>query len=1215
MRRLFALFLIATFPLSARADSSETPPKKPALLFCTDRGHANQIDFDYLARLAGQGFTVDYLDHWRDLNWQRVAGYNVLVFFRLPFQTEGGLANANAPAWEPGYRETVALINRFLASRGGVMFAVHRAGASPADYAAYTEMLAQFGAKLPMERIKAPPANVLPHPRLRGMPFMFTDNILPSPVSEGVEGIWWPNPQMGRGHNYIRYSGPIDVDDSWQVVVRGAAGSQTYAHVPSGIDQFAKRDLIANPHRRTGGVAEPALFAVSQRDAGRVALFHCLKPFHIGSGTKWLHNGAMLDKGLGHKPSDFGRLLSNTFRWLANPSLQREGLGGATVAEDRLLPPPLKRKEERLAIDPSQPWRVEIDPDAPPTSLPLFRGLVGAQTAYSGATGSVADYATAARKAKLDFVIFLEDFSQLSAHELQQLRDDCEAASDEKLLLLPGYRMQSNLGNRMLFYGREPVYPLDYVMSHRKPGTYCLQGENDQGQYTFRHNEALDFMIKQFMGRSNVRHNNLGFYDFRRAQTGGGVALYHCRLFGCAAVMFYENGELVEDVTDQYLRTNAGTMPCVPLAVERIGSPEALLAAVNEGHALTYVTAHSLPRIIEHGLRKNHQLDSLPVSVSSGPLIRSWPKSRAANVYGNERFVNFLSVFDGQLHVTSPVGLKEVNLYDGQRLFRRFLPRGAKELHVRLYLSALMQRNLSVVAYDVDGGKAVSFPARTWKHGTPHHVLFCGDHVNHCTGLNMKMARGPLSWPIYSIPDVPAAGTTWDGGPTAIQPILGLNRAAVSILTDQGDAQNAAPYQYPDLIFADEAAYRGRSVITGLCEAGGNAWSGWGPHVEMPLADGESILTEFSQYVDGVDPTAWGDPGLGGGNMTSIYEQQLVFKKDLTVTRLSVTHNWRQAVEGLRALLLTGRGTQLDTAHDVTPTGYESARSDIRIDTGAWFAALAEQGGNCVLCFNRGAPLRLSTSGRSARLAVDLPPGGMAVKAGQKHEVELATLAWPLSQAIPNSVALLQIIGYLENPYEMEVRQGTRSDDPSPGILTFEADAGVAEVFLPRPPNRGPQAVPEISLPIRLTGLNRRWSAGVFQIEGFNGKQYFSDGRKVYRPLGIDRSGRAYLPAYPHKARRTHLVFGHPVVADERGEDLFIQVTALTGPFKNGNRQPKWHVSVNNPTDQPVTTLLKRRIALPGMQFDEVEISLKPGEYRVLEHVGVGLPRPDASHP
>ena len=77
-------------------------------------------------------------------------------------------------------------------------------------------------------------------------------------------------------------------------------------------------------------------------------------------------------------------------------------------------------------------------------------------------------------------------------------------------------------------------------------------------------------------------------------------------------------------------------------------------------------------------------------------------------------------------------------------------------------------------------------------------------------------------------------------------------------------------------------------------------------------------------------------------------------------------------------------------------------------------------------------------------------------------------------------------------------------------------------------------------------------------------------------------------------AELTHVVAGHPVVAGPEGKELFLQVT------KVGQAPDRWHVSVNNPTDRPITTTLTKTIPLPGLELPETKIALSPGQYVVV---------------
>lgn len=44
----------------------------------------------------------------------------------------------------------------------------------------------------------------------------------------------------------------------------------------------------------------------------------------------------------------------------------------------------------------------------------------------------------------------------------------------------------------------------------------------------------------------------------------------------------------------------------------------------------------------------------------------------------------------------------------------------------------------------------------------------------------------------------------------------------------------------------------------------------------------------------------------------------------------------------------------------------------------------------------------------------------------------------------------------------------------------------------------------------------------------------------------------------------------------------------------------QWHISVNNPTDKEITATLTKNMDLPGFEFPEHNITLKPGEYQLL---------------
>ena len=118
---------------------------------------------------------------------------------------------------------------------------------------------------------------------------------------------------------------------------------------------------------------------------------------------------------------------------------------------------------------------------------------------------------------------------------------------------------------------------------------------------------------------------------------------------------------------------------------------------------------------------------------------------------------------------TNGVPLQSVEIYDGSKLFRRFMIKqnGSSEsylgnFHQVLMLETFLHSNLVLVARDKEGGTAVSLPRRHWKAGI-HSVEFCSDHVNDCSAVDVLLAHGPYAPPSAIVGVLPAsvAGYTW----------------------------------------------------------------------------------------------------------------------------------------------------------------------------------------------------------------------------------------------------------------------------------------------------------------------------------------------------------------------------------------------------------------------------------------------------------------------
>ncbi len=1170
MRKIFRSLVVVPFillfiiPVSAQE-------KRPAILIDSWGG---EMDIAYMKQLRAAGFDMEAVSHDK-LSWDTLKNYNVLMLIDFPSEEKVKLNPFGGPAAGPNLEQTLALAEQFLKAGGGVMFCLQQHGNNPEVYNVTQKALARWGARRPLEAVSMPPDQIVDHQRLR-IPFYYTDNIFPSPVSEGVKGAWY---HLAGPWTYM--SGPIDVDDSWIVVLRAPRSSRstpiTLPEAKPGVPYYDK------PFFRPDGVTAPPLFAIRDLNPGRLALFHASPIFHVSSGSSWIHNGAMLDNGLNGKPSDFGRLLVNTWRWLAAPSMAGDQLGGAKIAADR-WDPPLEKKDNpnrRYLESPN----VDLNPEIAPPPVAIYKGIVGPRTAFSGGKGTIAEYADVARQKGLSFIIFLEDMADLTPEKLAQLRDECKASSGKDLLLIAGYRVKTNLGNRMFFFGADPLFVHEKYLSPDKK-TLILAPKDSDGKYI--PSSFIDFIFESL--RNDI--NSVGFFDFTGPVKSGGMALYDLRLFSMAGVVLYDHGKLIEDVTDQYLLTNAGTMAGTPVSINLVDSPEEMAAEAASGRALTYAAAHSFDKLWDQALRWNHTYMGPNVFPSSGPLIRHWPWGiYRTGAFAGEPFAVNRMLVTPFLQVSSDAGLKEVCVYDGTRLFRRFLPEGAKDLTVRMFLSGSLQRNMSVVATDVNGGKALSFPLRGWNDGSPAAV-FCSDHVN---DGGMRMFRGPGWSNVTLVPWVQNAGITWDGGPAANLPLMGWGAVHPNFQTDQG-TQAGTIYQTPMMESCDDNVWRGRTLLRGYIDSEKphfTPWSGFGPIKEAPLVEMVGIFTDWMRYQTGT-ATGWGPMGIQGGPTATLYTQFNTFKKDMVLKYDYLGHCWRQKIPA-NVLLLTGEGDRLSTARDISPIVTPGSTS-YGIGTGAWFAAISPNESNSLLFVNYGVPLRLSVEPNKVELAEDLPKDGLKVMAGETRKVEWFTCWWPMDKPIQDSNSMLRWVRYLQHPGGMEILRGKRLDTP-PGVIELTADNYAAELKIPRSPDNL-----DSNLPVRVSGLNPRWSALLWQKDGYVGAGRYGPPQNRFRSLAVDFDGRACFSVYSGQAAVTQLVAGQPIVADEAGKELFINVVCLKDAV--GQTPPLWHVSVNNPTDNPVTANLSKTMPLPGLVFADGPLVLKPGEYRILVHLG-----------
>jgi len=561
--------------------------------------------------------------------------------------------------------------------------------------------------------------------------------------------------------------------------------------------------------------------------------------------------------------------------------------------------------------------------------------------------------------------------------------------------------------------------------------------------------------------------------------------------------------------------------------------------------------------------------------------------------FAAERFVAESAWLPVPIRVESTAGLKEIRVYNGSHLYRRFLLGGQRQFEELLELPASVQRTLILVAEDVEGGRSVSTALRTWKGGGLAPI-FCADRINHCDS-NPLLAKGPGSIEVAATPKI-EAGYTWDGGPRGQHPVMRLTGALTpTLVSNLGTEGERGWAQRPVLEFADEGAVRVQSILDTRFDDEVpvvNAWRTFGPlGGPSKLFRAEVSLTAFNRPTVGPHPDRYPGMATRSGAAVSIFENDVRFLEKQTVESLSLfVQGWYRGP--FPVVLVHGRGTKVVKRYDLSPG--QRPQDGPLLRTHDWIGVIGAEPSNLSLHVNRGGPLKLRFRGQD-----DLSTtfhgqfDRVEVERDEVEHFELLSVVDPLDAPHRGLERVKALVGYLSDPTGLEVKRGrmVASDAKRPmvgGLLEIAAADGAVTVSASK--SATPVNVP---LPVRIGGLNPNWSAGVFLHHGYALGNY-GKGTNRYRAAGVDRDGHAYTALFTDHADRTEITIGHPVVCDD--DRLFIQVT----PRDDRGAKDSWHVSVNNPTDSAVETVCRSSFAMPGLELADQRLNVAPGGYVVL---------------
>ncbi|MGD0092559.1 MAG: hypothetical protein ABSE73_21805 [Planctomycetota bacterium] len=607
----------------------------------------------------------------------------------------------------------------FLGRGGGVLVCNPESYPHEEDFTKTCQWLEALGARERWEVLRdKDPQNVVSDSM--GCRLSWSGEIAPA-AKEGVRGVLT---LLWNGTTGCEPPMSLDFSPDWTVLVRGAASLEA---VPE-----KRNDIFLQPWLTKQGVAaSPPLLAVRESGKGRIAV--------LGIRGYWLFTPpedcptaeAMLTAGAGGKPSDWLRVVANTVRWLAEPSL-KAGLGGAATPAGLLNPP-----VQVWPLCPPQDWSKQAlwGEAPPPTPSREGRGntkdqrqtpgLIGARTALSSGTGTVGDYAKAARGAGLQFLVFLEECAKMDETKWKQLVSDCEAASDAAFAAVPGLVYEDAQGNHLYSFADNVQYPTANMLLPDK--RLATNKSNRTAAYFDFVNERI--AQRHLGGFWRHKENQLHFADYKLYNS---FPIYTC-----------ENGKTVDDALPEYryLMSLGGCQAA--LAFEIMNSPDEVAARTKQGWRV--VVHRAAPE-----LRKKWHEGAWSFSgsgsqyVTNGPAILVWEgPNRLTDPHG-EWWRPDLWEFRVRLRVAAEAGLKTVLLYDGERVFRRWLPQGAKTFETELVLSNCQQMGLYPVVEDVEGRRAIGM--EFWNRHLMLEEFFCSDRCNFLGNARLRTRDGRQVW-------------------------------------------------------------------------------------------------------------------------------------------------------------------------------------------------------------------------------------------------------------------------------------------------------------------------------------------------------------------------------------------------------------------------------------------------------------------------------------
>ena len=1076
------LFLLAMLLPAAVQQARAAEARHPAVLF-TGGVHAA-----YFARpLHQQGIELDTCSPDALPKLLPTGKYNVVV-------VTGGLTS---PA-------VVEALQAFMAGGGGVVVFPGAKWEQDA-YLAQEHFLERFGAHFTMVLVQeSDKTKTVPS---FASSLSATDNILP-PFNAGVPGLLYLNAGSQEG-----LCAPVSVtgDGNWKPVVKASPTAQAVPYTQ-------EKKTFVLPYVPKAAETAPMLVAAREVGAGRLAAVSITPEWSFQSPTNCPPVEQMMTTGQGGKPSNWVGLYANLFRWLAEPSLAA-GKGGA-ITPDKVL----NSSVDKWADAPVRDWT-----KAPPIGdMEQLPGLIGARSNYSGGKATVAEWVKAAKAAGLKYLVFLEPIDSLTADSFAKFKADCEKNTDATFFACPGLWGKDVYGHNSMFtYGENVQWPL--------PGILTKDGKYFDNSIGLPKQTRTKYIFDYFFEQLNY-HGQFGY--FRHNENT--VPPWEYKMNNTFVVYSTENGKPLDSALADFQYLQATNFCYHPTAFSLMDDPAQLAQAVQHDWLVVNVAPGefgdgSYSEEFGEGIPAMRKLFKSQVAwlrpfqyITQGPKIDCWRGRWEVTIPSGEWFRPDLWRYRARLHVTSPVGLKEITLYSWGKVLYRFQPNGAKDFDYTFEMENSQQRAVYPIIEDINGKKAIGSYVRNTN--TLFNEFICGDRCNflcygmtrtkdgrwtrfHPGGNGVTMNKGCWSGeisPATSLTvDFPTLPT--DGAPQGKETPRFFFAPQIATPgypnTSQLECKPKSVLASPDVIIGGGSL---NAVLTDD-SAWGNAWSWWAPTKPFEQLEGTGMNTIFS----------WMPEGLRCG----WFDFRLTTKKELplTDTKLPVVF-----VNTSFSELRDGDGHVYQANDPKTPEmGTFKAGSYILADADGGPAALFSMDDN--LTYRRhGNDIQLGLRWPAAAIAANSPLNTRIGYLGAPAGTDLS--------ALRNYFTIMAAV-----PAGITARKGTALKTDGL-VLRIDGKQQGTDI-------RFPVSTLKAFWPVVLEQMNPNWDVWLL-----DRTRQSPNWRQL--PM-VDGVAYATVPSDIPQ----NLFLGHPVLADNPAVKITL-CNLLPG---------QWQVSLHNPTDKTLT--------------------------------------------